>query len=233
MDLFWPMICGAGALALIAGLVALVIVAGRSQARDEQRRQQRLHLWAARNRWVVTANPAVDWGARLPGGNRHGVAFAFSGAIGGYPVSVGEYSVTDMQISSAPDGTGGTTTTTTLQTHHFTVIVVRLTIPHPTVTVEPRGPLSKMGQAVFGSTPTATGNGQFDRRFRIQSPDPTAARRLVGPALADAHLTGIVPSWSLYGHELLAYTPGRLDDPERIPALAEPLVRVASLLGRW
>jgi hypothetical protein len=186
--------------------------------------------WARAHNWVLTPGPAVDWGARLPGGNRGGVAFAVSTTIGGRVVSAAEYAYTETHIGSAPDGAGGSTSTTSSHTHEFVVTVVRLRRTYPPMSVEPRGRLARLGRRVFGAGGAVTGNPAFDRGFRVQTPDPAAARQLITPALVAAHLAGTVPAWSVYGAELLAYHPGRIKDPEHIPALVAPLLRVATLL---
>ena len=76
-----------------------------------------------------------------------------------------------------------------------------------------------------------TGDREFDRTFRVDG-DPVAVRWLLSPALVSAHVAGTVPPWSLHQSELMTHLPGRLDRLDRIPALAEPLTRVAALLPR-
>jgi hypothetical protein len=167
----------------------------------------------------------------LPGRNRHGLSFAVSAVFTGRLVSVAEYSVTDVQISSAPDGMGATTTTTTSNTRHLTIAVVRLPQPFAEISVQRRGPASKVGRALFGDRITATGNERFDRRFRIITADAQYARRMVGPALAAAHVQDEVPLWSIYGSELLAYWAAQIGDPEAIPGFAGSVLRVAELIS--
>jgi hypothetical protein len=193
-------------LTLIIAFVALVIFALVVKANRQRRRRDQLMQWAARNGWTVTPTPAVDWGVRLPGGNRKGVSIALSATMGGRSVSVAEYSYTE-NASGSP------------QTHQFIVTVVRLAQSYPPVAVQPRNPLSKL--AKLG------GGDGFDRQFKVEG-----AEQLVGPTLAAEHLAGTVPPWSLYRDELLAYRHGRLDRPDQIPALVSPLLRVADLLGR-
>jgi len=92
--------------------------------------------------------------------------------------------------------------------------------------------MSKMGRALFGDGEAATGDERFDRRFRVATADPGTSRRLVGPALAAAHVAGTVPLWSLRGDELLTYQRGRIGDPGQIPATVAPVMRVVALFGR-
>jgi hypothetical protein len=192
-------------LTLIIAFVALVVFALVVKASRQRRRRDQLVQWAARNGWSVTPTPAVDWGARLPGGNRKGVSVALSAMMGGRPVSIAEYSYTENATGSP-------------QTHQFIVTVVRLAQSYPPVAVQPRHALSKL---------VKMGGDSFERQFKVEG-----AHQLVGPALVAEHLAGTVPPWNLYGNELLAYRHGRLDRPDQIPALVSPLVRVADLLGR-
>ncbi|MEO3819552.1 hypothetical protein [Plantactinospora sp. B24E8] len=211
------------------GVTVLFVVAMVSTAKRERKRRDRLTRWAHQHGWTITPYPAVDWGRRLPGGNPRGVSLAVSAVVAGRPVSVAEYSYTETQTTTTSDGQGGTSTTQTTQTHSFTVVVVRLTRAYPGLTVEPRPPMSRLGQRLTGGG-KATGHDGFDRRYRVRGGDPGTISRLIGPALIDEHLAGTVPSWSVYGPELLSYRPGVIDMPEHIPALVGPLLRVAQHL---
>jgi hypothetical protein len=144
---------------------------------------------------------------------------------------VAEYAYSETHTSSGPDGVGGSTTTTSTQTHHFVVTVVRLSRSYPPIAVEPRGALSKLGRTLFGAAGATTGHANFDRQFRVTTTDRVLARRLITPALIGEHLAGAVPPWSLYGHDLLAYRPGRIDNPNHIPGIVAPLLRVARLFA--
>lgn len=218
-----PAVLGVGCVAVVAlAILALVL-----NARRERRRRDRLIQWCRHHGWTITANPAVDWGVRLPGGNRRGVTVAFTATIGGRVVSVAEYSYSETHFSSTPDGTGGTSSTTTTQTHRFVATVVRLNRPYPAVAVQPRGALSKLGRTAFGGNDTAGGDPRFDRTFRVTATDPDLVRQLITPALVAEHLAGTVPSWTLYGHDLLAYQPGHIQKPQHIPGYVTPLLRVA------
>jgi hypothetical protein len=218
--------------AIAVVFVVLVVAALVWKASRQRRRRERLVEWAARHGWEFTPTPAVDWASRLPGRNKRGVSLALSATIGRHPVSVGEYSYTETQVSTSSDGTGGTTTSTTSHTHQFVVLVVRLDQSYQPVAVQPRSGLSRLGRRLGRDDPNATGDDRFDRRFKVHASDPAYARQLIGPGLVAEHLTGTVPPWNLYGTELLAYRPGRLDRPEQVPALVAPLIRVADLLGR-
>jgi hypothetical protein len=219
-------------VAIAVVVVGLVVTAMVWEARRQRRRRERLVEWATRHGWEFTPAPAVDWASRLPGRNKRGVSFALSASVGHHPVSVGEYSYTETHVSTSSNGAGGTTTSTTSHTHHFIVLVVRLARSYQPVAVQPRSGLSKFGRRLGKDDPNATGDDRFDRRFKVHTADPRYARQLIGPGLVAEHLAGTVPPWNLYGTELLAYRPGRLDHPDQLPTLVAPLVRVAELLGQ-
>jgi hypothetical protein len=220
---------GAGVFCVL--VVLLVTLASLGARRRNRRRADRLRGWARENGWTVTPHPAVNWGTRLPGGNRDGIAVAVSGRVGGRPVSVAEYLVTDAQVTSAPDGMGGTTTSTAPVDNFYVATVAVLAQPLPAITVEPRGAMSRLAHAVVGPGESATGNPAFDRAFRIRTSDPAAVPRWCTPQIIDAHLRGQIPPWSVYGAELLTYQPGRLD-PAAVPGQIAPVAYLADLLDQ-
>ncbi|WP_329110432.1 hypothetical protein OG792_15885 [Micromonospora sp. NBC_01699] len=229
-DGLWVGLLGLGCLAVVALLALLVVLVGLARQRGRRRRDT-LRRWAARNNWVYVPPPAVDWAARLPGGNRTGVTVAVSGVVAGQRVSVAEYHHTETHTGTGSDGMGGTTSTTSSHSHPYVVVVVHLEHPYPSVEVSPRGPAAKVGRALLGGGSVVTGDPDFDRAFRVDG-DPMAVRWVLTPALVAAHVAGSVPPWSLHGSELITHLPGRLDPVDRIPALAEPLTRVAAMLPR-
>jgi hypothetical protein len=211
-----PLVALAGVFCAV--VVALIVVVAVFSGRRERRNRESRRQWADRNGWTLVPHPRVDWGERLPGGNKRGVDFAFSAVLGGRPVSVAEYSVTD-----ASDGTS-------TNTHHHVVTVVRLSRSLPPTEVEPRGRASRMRSRLAGPGETATGNPEFDRDFRIRTSEPAALPQWFSPSLVAAHLTGHVPSsWSVRGVELLRHRPGRLDPPE-VPHHAAAVLPLATLL---
>ncbi|GLH99570.1 hypothetical protein Pa4123_48460 [Phytohabitans aurantiacus] len=228
VDQFAPVVIGLG-LALLIAFVVLATVLG---IRHERRRRAALRDWAHRNEWRYVEAPRVDWMSRLPGTSQRRVTLALTGVLDGREVTVADYSYTRTSTSTTTGGDGRSQTSTSSTTHHLVVVVVTLPEPGPTLAVERRGGLSKLGRAIFGDKPAALGDERFDSKFRLTGPDPDTIRRYVGPSLAAEHIAGRVPPWSLYGRQLLTYYEARLDDAERILALAQPLVRVAHLLGR-
>ena len=210
-----------GAVLCMGAVLAVVIPFAIVAQRREKARQQALALWATQHEWQVVPKPHVDWGRRLPGGNKRGVSLALSGVVGGRPVTIAEYSYTTATT------TNGTTSTTT---HHFVLHVVVLREPMPTVAVYRRGGMSKLGRALFGDKATALGYEPFDRVYRVSAADPRLVRSVLLPALVTEHVAGRLPDWSLQGRELLSFRTGRIDDPATIPAELAPLVRVADLI---
>jgi hypothetical protein len=214
------LICVLVALAL-AGLLTTAII---RSVRAARRRREAFQGWAAATGWTLTLRPQTEWYRLLPGRDRRGVAQALSGTVRGRPVSVAEYAYT----TTSTDSENRSTSTT----HRYVVVVVGLGRPYPWIAVEKRGAFSKLGRKLFGEGQAATGNDEFDRRFRIATREPAIARQVVGPHLIAAHLAGAVPAWTVSGHELLIYREGTIARPDQVPALAEPALRIADLLGR-
>ena len=225
----WPVLI----VIAVAVVIVLIVIAGVVSARRERERREALRQWAARHGWTYEERPAAaDWTSRVPGRNRRGVSLMLSGVVEGYLVGVAEYSYTTTSTSTTRNADGSSSTSTSSTTYHYVVVVVRLPRPGPSIEVQPRHALSKLGRALFGDRPTALGHEPFDRAFRVSAKDPSAVRQLLGPALVDEHVAGRLPAWSLDGADLLTYQNGRLDGSERVAERAAPLVRVATLLGR-
>lgn len=217
-----PLLLGVGCL----GTIALFTLAWLMHSVRDRRRRERLTRWVGQHGWTITPNPSVNWGLRLPGGNPRGVSLAISATVHGRPVSVAEYSYSETQMTTTSDGQGGTTVGQTTHTHTFTVVVVRLTRSYPPIAVGPRSAASRLGRRLLGGR-TATGHHEFDHRYQVHGADPDAIRHLIGPALIGDHLAGHLPPWSVHGSELLSYRPGAIEDPERIPEMVIPVLRVA------
>jgi hypothetical protein len=210
------------------------------------RRWTLLRQWARANDWTLVARPVVDWGARLPGGDKHGVTLALTGEIGGEhgvtPVlagatgdqravppalaggvggrrtSVGEYSFEESAHTPA-----GTTTTT----HEFVVPVLHLDRPSGYLGVLPCDVLERWGQSLFGAG-APIGVDDFDAAYRVVG-DPVRGAYEIGPELVAAHVAGVAPPWTLYGTELVTWRPGRID-PAHLGEQVGPLHLVARLL---
>ncbi len=214
--------------AFVVFVVVLMAILIPLSIRAERRRVAGLAQWAAANGWTMTKNGRADWTGRMPGRNKRGLTVNLTGQLDGRRVTVADYHYTTRSTSRMSTSSSSSSTTT----HYYIAIVVHLDRAHPPVAVVPRGVFSQLGRSLFGDKPTATGNPDFDSRFRIASPDPAYARWLVGPPLIAAHLACALPHWNLAGHDLLTFRTGRLPDPKSIPALATPLLQVANLLPR-
>jgi hypothetical protein len=223
---------GAFCAVLVVLLIVLLVLAGVMHRRRQERWRHHVRGWAKYNGWNADFAPQVDWPERLPGRNRRGMSLVLSGAIAGRPVAVGNYTYTTTSTSTTTGPNGVISTTTTTHNHDFTVAVTWVAQPTPTVTLHQRGAVSRLGRRLFGESAGATGHEEFDRRFRIESPTPDAARALFGPLLVAETLAGHLPLWSLYAGTLLAHRPGHIKDPAHAPGMAAPLARVADLLGR-
>jgi hypothetical protein len=200
-------------------------------------RRTRLHrewwavllAWAHRHGWTVTQDPSVDWTARLPGQRADGVSLLVSGAVDGRPVALAQYSYTTASTVMV-----GNTMTPSSTTHECVVCLARVPaeLRHLSIAVEHRSGLSKLGRRIAGDSPTAIGNEEFDRRFKVWAQPAEVAQRVIGPALAAELLAGHLTMWSLQNGMLIAYHEGRIGDPDTFDALLAPLIRVATLLGR-
>ena len=216
-----------GVIACFGVAIALIVVAAVVAARRERERREALRLWAKRHGWQVVERPQFDWGRRMPGKNRRGVSLALFGTLGGRPVGIGDYSYTTTSTSTDANGASQTTTTTH---HHVVVVVVRLRMPRPSVAVHKRGGGSKLWRSLFGDRATAIGYEAFDSAYRVNAPDPSLVRAVIGGALVAEHVAGWLPDWSVEGDELLTFVQGRIGAPESIPAQLGPLLRVADLI---
>jgi hypothetical protein len=208
-----------GLIVLLIVLVVLVVHARRR----ERARQALLQQWVGDNGWSYVPSPSVDWMHRLPGRRRKGVSLLLSGTVSGRPVNVAEYSYTESRTTTDSEGRSHTTS----ETHRYIVVVVNLRRPLPDLEVRPRAGLSRLARTWFGGGTQST--EIFDQRFRVLG-DAETAGQVIPPALYAEHVAGTVPPWSVHHTELMTYSRGRLQDPERIPELAGPLLRVAEHL---
>lgn len=193
----------AGVTAALCSIVAvLFVILLVVSVRRRRRKRERMQLWAEQHGWHYTQHPGVDWGRRLPGGNRDGVRDCLSTTFDGRPVSIAEYSVTDGDAN----------------THHHLVAVTRLARPLPPIRVEPRGPLSRR---------SGIGDAAFDRAFRVHGDAPAG---IFTPALIAAQVNGaLAPNWEVAGAELFVHWPGRLAVAD-VPQHASRVLWLARLL---
>ncbi|MBM7785702.1 hypothetical protein [Tenggerimyces flavus] len=216
-------------IVLVGGVVLILIVVGLVLAIMVpllNRARRREELWASTvASWAsaqgFTAYPEgtpVRWTERLPGTRAVGVRFLFAGQRAGRTVGLAEY---EYHV----------TTQSGTSTHRFLVCVVSVEGTYPPIEVVERSGGSQLWRWLTGPADTEIGVAEFDERYRIATESPEVARQLVGPALVAAHVAGSVPPWSLYGSDLLAYWPGRLDPATALPSL-DAVLQVAELLGK-
>lgn len=220
-----------GAIALVALLFLVILVIAiplRIRARKrEQARAAALAAWGSSLGWTAFPRETqVRWTERLPGRADRGIRYLFSGQRGGRTVGVAEYAYYETTTTNV---NGQTQTTTT--THRYLVCVVDVGSEYPAIEVGARGSGSKLWRWLTGPKDTELGVADFDEKFRVSTDTPEMARQLLGPTLVQAHVAGQVPAWSLYGRDLLAYWPGRLEPTTALPAL-DALLWVADQFGK-
>lgn len=201
---------------VFVGLIALLIVMAVLSSRRERERRAELTRWAGSRGWAAVP-PGVrpGWVSWLPGRGR--LRLQFSGPYRARPASAADYSYT----TSTPNGNGGTTTAT----HHFCAFVVHTRLRYPNLLVHTRGAGSKLWRHLTGPGHTELGHTPFDEQYKVVTNDPPTARRLLTPALVQAHLAGYLPDWHLQDQDLLTYHQGRLT-----PTLLEAgLARTAAI----
>src|SRR5262245_56372666 len=142
----------------------------------KKKRLNSIQQWAIAHGWTVGVGPTPNWTKRLPG-RYIGSGFVdvlVSSTAFRWPVSVAEYRVIAWS-GSVPVA------------HDFVVTVVQLVTSYPPVAVRSRDALSRLWRTTFGNA-TATGHGEFDRRFRVKTRNPELVKTLLSPTLIAAHL---------------------------------------------
>jgi hypothetical protein len=209
-------------LVFVAAMVMLGLVVGRARARVERRRRDAFHAWAAANGWRGHEGDIVPvWRWRLA--HLRGFAIRRLAVTTAYGMTI---TVADCRYEvHSTDATGRLQASSV----DLSVFVARLRGAWPDIDVQDRGFGSRVLRALGKRPPVGIGQREFDRRFRVEAPDPRAAR-LLSPALVRAHLRDEVPLWSLRGGELLFFEERRLR-PEEIGPGLERLRWLAGALG--
>ncbi|MEV6280818.1 hypothetical protein [Nocardia sp. NPDC051832] len=73
------------------GLLVLMVLLAKQQARAERERKDALHRFAAHEGWQVSAGSRPPWTSRLPGSNPNGVGLTMTGRVGQRWVTVADY----------------------------------------------------------------------------------------------------------------------------------------------
>lgn len=201
------------AAAVLGGFLLLLVGAGRHRPR----RQDLIQQWAEDHGWVFTTSQPKEWPAQLATPPGHRFILMVTSTAFSRPVRVIEHGAV-----IAPAGV----------IHWYVATVIKLTTAHPPLAVMDRGPLSRLARTRFGYGATATGDKEFDRRFRVRTRHPELVSTVLSPALIAEHLAGRVPTWSLAGRDLVTQQFGSIHDPREIPERVVSLMRVADLLDR-
>jgi hypothetical protein len=206
----------------VATMVMLGLVVGLVRAKAERRRRDAFHAWAAANGWRGHEGDVVPgWRWRLA--HLRGFAIRRLAVTTAYGMAI---TVADCRyVVHSTDATGRLQTSSV----DLSVFVAGLPGRWPDIDVQDRGFGSRVLRALGKRPSVGIGQREFDRRFRVEAPDPRAAR-LISPALVRAHLKDHVPLWSLRGGELMFYEERRLR-PEEIEPGVDRLRWLAGALG--
>lgn len=202
------------AAAVLSGFLLLLVVAGPHRPRRQQDRTQQ---WAEDHGWAFTTSPPMEWPAQLATPPGHRFILMVTSTAFSRPASVIEH---------------GAVIATAGVIHQYVATVIKLTTAHPPLAVMDRGSLSRLARTRFGYGATATGDEEFDRRFRVRTRHPELVSTVLSPALIAEHLAGRVPTWSVAGRDLVTQQFGSIHDPHEIPERVVSLMRVADLLDR-
>jgi hypothetical protein len=209
---------------IVGGGTAVLVKAVRTaKMKAERRHRDALYAWTMASGWRMhEGDAATRWRPRLAHLQGFRMRRLAYGAAGRLPVTVA-----DCRYERTTSNGQGITQTVEID---LSVFVAALPGAWPEISVGDRGLGSRMWRALGGHSGVEIGQPGFDRRFRVETIDPYAARALLSPVLVDAHLHGRAPSWSISGGELMVLETGRLT-PGRIPPGVERLRWLAAVLG--
>jgi hypothetical protein len=209
-------------LVSFAGIVMLGILLGRMRARAERRRRDAFHAWAAAHGWRgYEGDVQAVWRWRVA--HLRGFAIRRLAVTTAYGLTL---TAADCRYEVHSTDGGGRLQTSAVD---LSVFLARLPGRWPDIDVQDRGFGSRVLHALGKRPPVATGQSEFDRKFRVEAPDPRAVR-LLSPALVRAHLRDEVPLWSLRAGELMFFEERRLV-PEEIGAAVDRLRWLAGAFG--
>jgi hypothetical protein len=105
----------------------------------------------------------------------------------------------------------------------FTVVVVYLPTVHPYTEIRRRSLFRRP------STSDTIGYAEFDKKFRVLTKASDGAAAVISTALAEAHLNGDVPLWTLRDNELICHSIGK-PEAKTLDATLGRALRVAELI---
>lgn len=200
------------AAALIVFFALLLVLAGWS----EEREYRKIAAWAQAHDWVCSrAGDGDRLLASLPKPIGEQVLARVEGTLrgNGFTLYTGVRSAAVFPAAVAP-----------LPIRLHTAVVVHLSSAYPAVEVTSRAiPRRRTG-------PGAVGHAGFDSRFCVQTDAPGGPEAVIPRELADAHVAGTVPLWSVRDRELICVTDKR-SKPANWEAAVDRAVRIAGLLG--
>ncbi|MBM0257393.1 hypothetical protein [Micromonospora sp. 4G55] len=201
-----------GVVPMLVLLFAALWAGGVAYRRWREWTHRRVLRWGEGAGWSPVIGRTIwPWTSGQFRPDRVRVAYALTRDLGGYPVTVGEVAWTHDGLAGADrvEGRG-----------HFAIL--RLPRPYPTTAVQRRRTIAA----------ARAGEDEFVRRYRIILRDTDLADRLVAPALHAAHVTGLVPPWTVIGDELYTVVTDRRPlTPRRVAQRVDELLRIADLLG--
>lgn len=128
-----------------------------------------------------------------------------TGEHNGHPVVAFDYSYKE----DSRDSEGRTRTTT----HSFAVFALGMPCALPEVHVAPEGVFARLGKAL-GMQDIELESEEFNRRFRVRSPNPKLATDVLTPRTMEALLAGGKINFRFAGSDCVAYESGGLDPVE-------------------
>lgn len=204
------------ALVLVARLLTPMVDTAWLDPRREQTRRAELSIRAASVGMGPAKEDAVGVRRLTPPGKHP--TMAFSGRYQSRYVAVAEY-------RHAPPRRRVPLRRKHSRVRHSTVVAVQLTRPHPPLQVIRRdidpelwAPMARRAPAHADVVPLD--DPVFDRAFRMSTPDPEGARRIMGPQLVKAMLAHkSVRAWLITGTDLFGVRHERLDPHNLLPRI--------------
>lgn len=195
--------------ALLFVVVALCLVAlayfGYRSWQQEQQRRELLMTWATNSGFTYTVEDdswCDRWHATPFGDGDHRKAKnVVTGTHKDRPFAAFDYS---YQTHSS-NGKGGQTTTT----HHYVVTSLQLPTYLPRLQVTPENLMTRLGNA-FGLDDIELESEDFNRRFRVHSPDRKFACDVLSPRTMQMLLSRPALSWRIDGTDILGWQEGKL-----------------------
>jgi hypothetical protein len=195
---------------LLAGLVPL----GLSMSKEDERDYRAVAAWAQAHGWdCFRSGNGGRWTAPLPERLDKHVKSRVEGVLRGHAFTL-------VRAVTVKGGAGWGPVFLPV-----TVVVVHLPSAYPAVEINSRliAPRSSATDVV--------GHAEFDRKFRINKAVPGGLGMIIPRELAEAHIAGTVPLWSVRNRELICVFKGKLAQLTRLDAAVDRAVQVVDLLG--